>query len=164
MAHRAFYSFHYKSDHWRAAKIREMGILEGNEPVSEKEWDDIINEGDTAIKNWIDDQLSGKTVAIVLIGAKTAGRKWINYEIRKAWEDRKGLLGIYIHNLTDRNNEQSPQGRNPFIDFAIGNVNMSKIVKAYDSPYFTSQSVYNHIKENLSTWIETAIEIRNKYE
>ncbi len=163
MTRSAFYSYHHKPDHWRAAKIRNMGVLEGNKPVSDKDWEEIISAGDPAIEKWINGQLSGKSVAVVLIGAETAGRKWINYEITKAWDDNKGLLGIYIHNIADSNEEQSNMGRNPFIDFTLSGVNMSKIVKAYDPPYFTSTSVCNHIKENVADWVEKAIETRAKY-
>jgi len=37
------------------------------------------------------------------------------------------------------------------------------IVEAYDPPYSTSTSVYSHIKDNPSSWIEEAITIRGKY-
>ena len=33
MARRTFYSFHYKPDNWRAAQVRNMGVIEGNRPV-----------------------------------------------------------------------------------------------------------------------------------
>ena len=66
------------------------------------------------IRNWINNQMRGKSCAIVLIGSQTSGRKWIRYEIEKAWNVGKGLLGIYIHNLEDRNGEQSRKGANPF--------------------------------------------------
>lgn len=37
-----------------------------------------------------------------LIVSQTANRKWINYEIGKAWDDKKELLGIYIHRLPNQ--------------------------------------------------------------
>lgn len=163
MARRAFYSFHYEQDNWRAAKVRNMGVIEGNKPATDNDWEDVKKGGDKAIQKWIDDQLNGKSVAIVLIGSKTAGRKWINYEIKKAWEDGKGLLGVYVHNIKDKDNNQSSKGKNPFDVYKIGEKLMSDIVKTYDPPFSTSIYVYDHIKENLSDWIEKAIEIRNKY-
>lgn len=164
MARRAFYSFHYKADNWRASQIRNMGIIEGNRPVSDNDWEEIKRGGDEAIKRWIDDQMKGKSVVIVLIGSKTAGRKWIKYEIKRGWELGKGVLGIYVHNLKDKEGNQSTKGRNPFDDFTLNGVKLSKIVKAYDPPYTTSSYVYNYIKENLADWVEKAIEIRNQYE
>ncbi|MHA1772701.1 MAG: TIR domain-containing protein [Candidatus Heimdallarchaeota archaeon] len=164
MARRAFYSFHYKPDNWRASQVRNMGVVEGNRPASDNDWETIKKGGDTAIKKWIDGQLSGKSVAIVLIGEKTAGRKWIKYEIKKAWEDGKGVLGIYVHNLKDKDGNQSTKGSNPFSVYNIGDKNMSNIVMAYDPPYSTSKKVYDYIKKNLADWIEEAIEIRGEYD
>ena len=120
--------------------------------------------GDETIKRWINEQMKGKSVVIVLIGSKTAGRKWIKYEIQRGWELEKGVLGIYIHNLKDKDGNQSSKGRNPFDDFTLNGVKLSKIVKAYNPPYTTSSYVYNYIKENLADWVEKAIEIRNQYE
>jgi len=164
MARRAFYSFHYKPDNWRASQVRNMGVVEGNKPASDNDWETVKKGGDAAIQKWIDHQLNGKSVAIVLIGEKTAGRKWIKYEIKKAWNDKKGLLGIYIHNLKDGNGDQSNKGSNPFEAYTVDGTSMAKIVKAYDPPYSTSTYVYDHIKENLADWIEKAIEIRGKYD
>ena len=52
-----------------------------------------------AVQKWIDDQLTGRSCTIVAIGESTARRKWIDYEITKSWHDKKGVLGIHIHNL-----------------------------------------------------------------
>ncbi len=164
MARRAFYSFHYIPDSWRASQVRYMGVVEGNRPASDNEWEEVKKGGDSAIQKWIDGQLYGKSVAIVLIGSKTAGRKWIKYEIKKAWGDSKGVFGIYIHNLKDKDEKQSTKGNNPFDDITIGGKCMSNMVYAYDPPFSTSKYVYDHIKENLADWIEKAIEIRSKYE
>lgn len=163
MARRAFYSFHYAPDNWRASQVRNMGVVDGNKPATDNDWETVKNGGDAAIQRWIDDQLYGKSVAIVLIGANTAGRKWIKYEIKKAWESGKGVLGVYIHNLKDKDEKQSTKGANPFDDFKVDGKLLSAIVKAYDPQFSTSTYVYNHIKENLADWIEKAIEIRGNY-
>src|SRR5947209_3168863 len=101
MARKVFFSFHYKPDNWRASQVRNMGLVEGNVPVSDNDWETVTRGGDNAIKKWIDDQLKGRSCAVVLVGANTAGRKWINYEITESWNSGKGLLGIHIHNLRD---------------------------------------------------------------
>ena len=54
---RTFFSFHYKPDNWRAAKVRNMGVVEGNSPVSDNDWETVTGGGETAIKRWIDDQM-----------------------------------------------------------------------------------------------------------
>ena len=160
MARMAFYSFHYKPDNWRASQVRNMGLIEGNRPASDNEWESIEAAGDTSIQRWIDGQIYGKSVSIVLIGSGTAGRKWINYEIKKSWDDGKGLIGIYIHNLQERNGYQSPRGGNPFDGFTVKGKSLATIVRAYDAPYTTSTSVYSYIQNNMTDWIEEAIKIR----
>jgi hypothetical protein len=173
MAKNVFFSFNYKADAWRAAQVRNMGVVEGNQPVSDNDWEQIARGGDQAIKQWIDEQMKGKSCCVVLIGSATAGRKWINYEIQKAWDDGKGVLGIYIHNLKDSDGRTTWKGRNPFEDITvmIGNNTcpLSQIVNAYDPPARSwgntsiSQQVYDYINQHLAGWVEEAIRIRNKY-
>ena len=50
MARRAFYSFHYKQDNWRAAKVRNMGVVEGNKPATDNDWEAIKQGGGSASK------------------------------------------------------------------------------------------------------------------
>ena len=163
MARKVFTSFHYEPDNWRASQIRNMGKIEGNSIATTNRWEEVTNGGDKAIENWIDDNMSGKSCVIVFVGEKTAGRKWINYEIKKAWNEGRGVFGIYIHNLKDSNGNQANKGNNPFDEFNLNGKSLSSIVKCYNPPYSTSTSVYNYIKENLEDWIEEAIKIRNKY-
>ncbi len=165
MARKVFFSFHYKPDCARAAQVRNMGVIEGNTPASDNDWETVTGGGDSAIEKWIDGQLSGRSCAVVLIGKDTAGRKWINYEIKKAWDESKGLLGIHIHNLKNLAGEQSSKGTNPFEGFTVGSdkTKLSSIVKVYDPPYTTSTSVYDHIKNNLAAWIEEAVKIRGNH-
>ena len=160
-----FYSLHYKQDNWRASQIRNIGVVEGNKPASDNKWEDVKRGGEKAIKEWIDNQLSGRSCTVVLIGENTAGRKWIKYEIKKSWNDSKGVLGIYIHNLKNLSGEKSNKGKNPFEDFTMkrDDEKLSSIVKAYNPPSTDSKKVYNYISEKLSDWIEEAIKIRNNY-
>jgi len=161
MARKAFFSFHYKPDNWRASQVRNMGVLEGNQPVSDNDWEAVTSGGEEAIKSWIANQLSGKSCAVVLIGSATAGRKLITHEIRTAWDSGKGVVGVYVHNLKDSDEHQSTKGSNPFnsITMTRNSAKMSTIVKAYDPPFTASTNVYNHIKTNLDGWVEEAVSI-----
>lgn len=165
MARRAFYSFHYKPDCHRASQVRNMGVIEGNKPASDNDWESITKKGDQAVEDWIDGQLDGKSCTIVLIGANTAGRKWINYEIKKSWNSRKGVLGIYIHRLKNLDGQQATKGDNPFETFTVceGKKKLSSVVKTYLPPFTDSKEVYAYIKENLADWIEDAISIRENF-
>jgi hypothetical protein len=163
MARKVFYSFHYKPDNWRAGQVRNMGVIEGNVPVSDNDWETVTGGGDAAIQRWIAGQMNGTSCSVVLIGAATAGRKWIDYEIKKAWEDGKGLVGVYIHNLQDREERQATKGSNPFAGFRVGQTSLSNIVRAYDPPFWQGTDVYADIKRNLARWVEEAIAIRNAH-
>ena len=160
---RTFFTFHYKPDNWRASQVRNMGVVEGNKPVSDNAWEAVTRGGDAAIKRWIDAQMNGKSCVIVLIGGYTSGRKWIRYEIEKAWNDGRGLVGIHVHNLRDSNRKQTVKGPNPFYSFYVNGRRLSNLAKAYNPPYKRSTNVYNNIAANISDWVEEAIRIRNNY-
>src|SRR5438270_3712285 len=156
MARRVFFSFHYKPDNWRASQVRNMGVVEGDAPVSDNDWETITKGGDAKIQKWIDDQLSGKSCAIVLIGTNTAGRKWINYEIIQAWNTKKGVLGIYIHNLQNSEEKQSTKGSNPFDGITYGQQQkaLPSAVKATDPPNWKTTAANIHIKQNMAAWLK----------
>ena len=163
MARQAFFSFHYKPDNWRASQVRSMGVVEGNRPVSDNDWESVTNGGDKAIEEWIADQLKNRSCTIVLVGENTVGRKWITHEIKESWNSWKGVVGIHIHNLKDSDGNQSQKGGNPFDYVTVGGKSLSTIVKLYDPPYMSSTFVYDYIKQNISTWVEEAIQIRSSY-
>ena len=161
MARSAFYSFHYTPDCWRASQVRNMGVIDGNKPASDNDWEQVTRRGDQAIQNWIEGQLNGRSCAIVLIGQNTAARKWINYEISTAWNQNKGVLGVYVHRLRDASGYQCNKGGNPFdhVTFTSSGRPLSTVVQTYDTPY-DSKEAYGYIQSNLSAWIEEAIRIR----
>jgi hypothetical protein len=59
--------------------------------------------------------LEGTTVTVVLIGAKTASRPWVKYEIAQSIAHKNGLLGIYIHHLKDPNKPPASRGAKPAV-------------------------------------------------
>lgn len=163
MVRKVFTSFHYIPDNWRASQIRSMGKIEGNSIVSSNKWEEVTSGGNAAIEEWINDNMHGKSCVIVFVGENTAGRKWIDYEIKKAWNDKRGLFGIYVHNLKNSAGYKANKGNNPFEHFTVGEKKLSSIVKCYNPPYSSSKSVYDYIKINIEDWMEEAIEIRNNY-
>lgn len=162
MARKAFYSFHYKLDAWRAGQVRNIGVVEGNTPVSDNDWETVTGGGEAAIKKWITDQMNGRSCTIVLVGTNTAGRKWIDYEIVKSWDERMGLVGIYIHGLKNLENELAAKGANPFdsINYGGSGKKLSSIVKCYNPVGSDSKERYAWIKEHLANAVEEAIKIR----
>ncbi len=158
MARNAFYSFHYKPDNMRAARVRSMGVIEGNSPCKDNDWESVKGGGDAAIQRWIAGQLNGRSTTIVLIGAETAGRKWISYEISESWNKGMALLGVHIHGLLDWQGQRSAKGGNPFDYVTLNRTGqkLSTIVPVYDPPGWDSTQVYKHIADNLAGWIEHA--------
>lgn len=160
MARRVFYSFHFDNDIWRANQVRNMGVVEGDAPVSGNEWEKIKKAD--GVPAWIAAQMSGKSCAVVLIGSATATRPWVLYEIDKAWNDGKGVVGVHIHGLENTKNKQSTKGTNPLdkVTCDTSKKLLSTLAKTYDPPFVTSTFVYDHIKANLADWVEEAITIR----
>lgn len=153
-----FYSFHYDNDVFRVQQIRNIGTLENDEPVSANDWETVKRGGEASIKRWIDENLKYKSCLVVLIGTGTASRKWVKYEIEKAWNDGKAVLGIYIHNLKCPRNGTCSQGVNPFESFTLKDGRkLSSVVKCYNPK---SYDAYNDIKSNIEYWIEDAISNR----
>lgn len=150
-----FYSFHYDNDVFRVQQIRNMGVVEGNEPVSPNDWEQIKRKGDAAVEKWIDDSLKYKRCVIVLIGSETASRRWVKYEIKRAWELKKGLFGIYIHNLKDPRTGPCNKGPNPFSNWNVNGQSMATLIPSYDP---SAWDAYGDISRNLATWVSQAID------
>lgn len=158
-----FYSFHYAIDNWRVQTVRNMGVIDGTQALSANKWEELKRSGDENVKKWIDENLKHRSCTVVLIGEKTASRRWVKYEIEKSWELGKGVIGIYIHKLKDKNGHKSRKGRNPFIGIKINGVDLSRIVPLYDPQDTPDCSAYNNIRNNLLDWVEEGIIIRQAY-
>ncbi len=149
-----FYSFHYDNDVFRVQQIRNMGVVDGNEPVSPNDWEQVKRQGDAAVERWIDESMKYKRCVIVLIGSATVSSKWVKYEIKRAWELKKGLFGIYIHNLRCPRSGTCAKGSNPFGNWDIGNQSMANLVTCHDP---SSWDAYGEISRNMESWVSSAI-------
>ena len=58
MKRRVFFSFEFKKDAWRASQVRNMGKVDSSSTFSDNDWEEVRLKTDTAIKKWIDDQMS----------------------------------------------------------------------------------------------------------
>lgn len=159
-----FFSFHFDNDVMRVQTIRNIGSIEGNTPVSPQAWETARNTPG-AIEKWIDDNMKYKSCVVVLIGSETAGRPWVEHEIVKGWNDKKGVLGIYIHNIKCAQKVRQgysgtcTMGQNPFDNVTLkgSGQKLSTIVKCYNP---NPVDPYNDIAANIETWIEAAIKAR----
>jgi hypothetical protein len=149
-----FYSFHYENDVFRVQQVINIGVLDSSSILSANEWEKVkLNQ--SSIEKWIDENMSYRSCVIVLIGRETASREWVQYEIKKAWNERKGIFGIYIHNLICPRNGKDRKGKNPFEQFTLGNKrSLAEVVKCYDP---SAVNAYNDIANNIEAWVEDAI-------
>jgi len=160
MSRKVFFSFHFKRDAWRAGQVRNSNLLADEDKygvVDSAAWEKIEREGDDAIRRWISDQLKYTSVTVVLIGAATAERDWVDHEIRKSWERGNALLGVRIHNVKDQDSKTDIAGPNPLDNAYLANGKpLSSVSKTYD--WVTDDG-----RNNLGRWVEEAYQARAGY-
>ena len=151
-----FYSFHYERDVARVMLVRNLGAIEGQPLLNPQEWEQVRRGGNPAVEKWIDKQMAYKTAVVVLVGAETANRHFVNYEIIKAWNDKRPVVGIRIHGLSSFGNVDSP-GANPFAQIKLPDGgNLGQYIPLHDPVGRDSQQVYSSISDNLKTWVSGA--------
>lgn len=157
MARSVFFSFHYDRDVWRVQNIINMGALERQRICNAQEWEDKKKQGDTAIMNWIEDQMKWKSAVVVLVGAETAERKWVRHEIVHAWNKKKPLVGIRIHGLKDQHQDTDSWGYDPFerLTFDEGG-SLADYVTLWTPRGSTSEERHADIRANIISWIDSA--------
>lgn len=140
MARKTFFSFHFERDNWRAGQVRNAYVTQDAAGyIDAADWEAVKSKGDAAIKRWIDDQLIGTSVTVVLIGAETANRDYVAYEIKQSIARGNGLLGIYIHHVKNKESQTDSKGSNPL-----------------PAGYSTYDWVLDDGRDKLGTWVETA--------
>ncbi len=161
MARKVFYSFHYERDSQRAAQVRNSHAIADQDEygvIDSVEWEKIERAGKEAIQRWINDQLKYTSVTVVLIGAETAQREWVQYEILRSWERGNGLVGVLIHNVKNLDGKTDSAGADPFAAVTLPDgTKLSSICKTYD--WVTGNGI-----NNLGQWVEEAFSARAKYQ
>lgn len=103
MARKVFFSFKYDDVH-RAMNVRNSNVISGvmkSGFIDKADFEQVERQGDKAIQTWIDNQLNGTSVTIVLVGADTHMSKWVKYEIEQSIARGNGLLTIDISKISD---------------------------------------------------------------
>lgn len=148
MARHVFFSFHYQRDIVRVNQIRNLPEIVEEAAAGFKDkslWEEAKAKGDDAIKKLIDNALVGTSVTVVCIGGKSAGRKYINYEIQKSIDRGNGILGVQIHHLKNFDGETDTVGDTP------------ALLTKHNYPVYKYD---NHTK--LNAWIEAAAKAAGK--
>ena len=144
---RVFFSFDY-DDICRVMQIRNHLFTKGIEKsgyIDAAEFEELKENGEKAVKTWIDEQLENTSVTVVLIGSKTSESKYVNYEISKSYDRGNGLLGIYIHN----------KGKNPFDKWRIFD-EYGRTKYLFSDKYKTYDWERDDGYKNFGSWVEKA--------
>jgi hypothetical protein len=149
---KVFFSFHYTRDVFRVSQVRNSWIVRGEkeaQPFLDKaEWEKKkATKG--AIEKWIEDQLHGTSVTVILFGAETHARPWVIHEIKRSHVLNKGIVAVDIHRLKCLKAGADIQGINPLSTLQVGGRNLDKIYSSYD---YVRDDGFN----NMSKWIEAA--------
>lgn len=153
MARRVFFSFHYERDVWRAGQVRNSWVTKPDRESAgfwdAASWEEVRRRGDAAVKQWIRNQINGTSITVVLIGAETSQREYVQYEIQHSWDSGNNLMGIYIQNIKDATGRTDYKGADPFVALGFRNI------PTYD---WVNDNGY----ANLGTWVEHAYGMRRQ--
>lgn len=157
MVRRVFFSFHYGRDVWRVNQVRHSWVTQDDREAAgffdAAEQEEIKRATDEKIKKWIDDQLHGTSVTVVLIGNETAERDWVHYELKKSIERGNGIVGVKIHSLKNKEGSTDFSGTNPLKKLVVEEgddvTTLSSIFPIYDWER-------DNGRENIGEWVEDA--------
>lgn len=157
MARKAFFSFHYKNDVWRANIVRNSWVTKDDKEaagfIDSADFEEVEKGGEAAIKKWIREQLNGTSVTVVLIGSETNSRDYVKYELEKSWKKGNGILGIYIHQIKNKDGKTSAKGSNTFGPIFTSHDDDKKyFYERFETYNWVGDDGYN----NMGKWIETA--------
>lgn len=117
MARSVFFSFHFERDSWRVSQVRNSNVIatfpKSTYFTDKAGFEAIKKQGKAAVKKWIDDEMNNTSVTVVLIGNQTANRPWVQYEIEQSVAQKKGLLGVRIDGIKNKDRETDKPGANP---------------------------------------------------
>jgi hypothetical protein len=155
MTRRVYFSFHYEADVWRANQVRNSWVSKPDRESAgyydAAEFEEVRKQGDAAIERWINRNLEGTSVTVVLVGESTCERRWVNYEIQRSLERGNGIIFIKIHNLRDQNGNTCREGSMNF-----DGLDMQEC-QVYDW-------IDNDGYSNLGDWVETCAQVANRPE
>lgn len=140
MTKKVFFSFKY-DDVQRAMVVRNSNVISDKAKlgfIDKADFEKVERQGDRAIQNWIDEQLKGTTVTIVLVGANTNRSRWVRYEIEQSILRGNGIITVDIGGIKNFNN--------------LTTQSCSLRVPGYEHYNWNT----NNGRDNLGRWVERA--------
>ena len=146
MARKVFFSFQYEDVH-RAMNVRNSNVIVSDQKVGfmdKADFEEVERQGDAAIKKWINDQLHGTSVTVVLVGATTDKSKWVKYEIEQSIARGNGILTVDISKIANLQ----------------GDTTDCCSLRVPSAPHYLWNT--NNGRDNLGKWIEAAAKAAGK--
>lgn len=155
MARKTFFSFHYKPDVQRAQVVRKSQYFKDHEEAGfydASAFEKTKSENPDSLKRFLRKEIQGTSVICVLIGAETASRRWVRFEIMQALRDARGLVGVRIHSIADFDGKTVSAGDNPFD--LLGIYRKDDTLQLIERKTVNDQWTYSADfgKEKLETW------------
>lgn len=164
MARKVFYSFHYDKDIMRVMTVRNRWVTKGSQMASDiidkAEFEKIKRNGEAYVKNWINKQMEGTSVTIVLLGEDTLHRPFVKYEICKSIERGNAVIGVHINKIKDARTMNTAR-----------KANVHEVVGYYSDKtpaYFDAvcDGIFDYVHEdgynNLGKWVEEMAKKKGK--
>lgn len=156
MARRVFFSFHYENDVWRANTVRNSWVTQGKEVagfVDKAEFEEVKRKGDSAVRNWIDNQLLGTSVTVVLVGSETLNRPYVQYEIEQSIKRGNAIIGVAIGGIK---NQYQLTSASQSKYTKVNNIWFDEVIEGYYD-YVLGDGYHN-----IGSWIESAARAKGK--
>jgi hypothetical protein len=122
-----FFSFHYAPDNQRAQVVKQSWLTKPDRQAAgffdKSAFETKQRTSEDALKGFLTEQLKNTSVTCVLIGATTAMRPWVRYELVRSFNRGNGLFGIRIHGIKNFDQQFANSGLNPFDYLAYRVVN-----------------------------------------
>ena len=84
--------------------MRNSWVVQGKREanyIDKAAFEKVKRQGQQAVRSWIDKQLEGTSVTVVLIGTETLNRPFVQYEICKSLERGNAVIGVHIDSIRD---------------------------------------------------------------
>ncbi len=134
----AFFSFDYR-DVWTTNVVRNSWVTQDPQAagfLDKSLWEESKQKSDAAIKMLIDGALQGTSVTVVLIGPRTASRRFVRYEMEQSLARGNGFVAVHVGGIKDARGRTRRRGKNPLhslFDMRDGTrVRLSDIYQTYD--------------------------------
>jgi hypothetical protein len=131
---KVYFSFHF-TDIMRVNVIRNAwrvvnpdSLLGGRTFYDSSLWESRQREDPEALKRLIREGVGYTSAVCALVGAETATRRWVRYEIARAVIDKRGLLAVHLNSIR-HHKFLTPhvRGPNPLASMAVGKVQRQNV-------------------------------------